>query len=396
MNSSSRPRKLRILQVHAALYLPYLLTRGFRQLGHKADSVYFGFRPPSSDLTWGCDYNLSGKWWAFPQHTAFLLYALAQYDIFHFWGQPYLIPALFSVFTKHLAFDLALLKKFGKKIVFQSDGCYKMIRPSVWKIKIDPQICHICQTTQGDTYGHCSNAHTIKLNTEMVKYADLRFGIGLNYDFEENAEYVFPPVDLELWNPGIKIPSKYVYAKRHPEAVLIYHGVGSHVIGNRGNIKGTVWIHETVKQLQAEGYNVELMHVERVPNKLVRFYQAQADIVVDQLVIGGGGQNAKECLALGKPVLTRMHPDQIRPYQKASAPFDPVPFIPTERENLKANLVRLIEDPGLRAEIGRLSAEFARNVLSPVASARRYVEHYQRLFAADHVRQSRSGQNTHA
>ncbi len=373
-------RKLRILQVHHALYVTRLLTQGFRQLGHKADNVYFDFGGKSADLTWGCDFNLSGRPRALPQHAAFLLYAIANYDVFHFWQKPYLIPACYSAFARHLPFDLALLHRLGKKIVFQSDGCYPMIRPSVWKTMIDPQICHTCQVTQGDTYGFCSNANTIKMNAAMERYADMRFGIGVNLDFEASASFAFWPVDLERWNPQLTIPREHLYPRQRNDALLVYHGVGSHVIGNRGNIKGTDWIRQTVQELQDEGYNLELMHVEGRSNSEIRFYQAQSDIVVDQLLLGGGGANARECLALGKPVLTRMHPQQEASFQAAAAPFEPPPFVPTDRHTLKTNLIRLIENPKLRAEIGEKSATFAREVLSPVATARRYVQHYETLW----------------
>jgi hypothetical protein len=373
-------KRLRVLHVHAALYVPNLLTRGLREIGHKAASVYFETGGPRQDLTWSSDYSLRSKWWAIPQQAAFLAYAIANFDVFHFWGQPYIIPPLYAVFTKHFPLDLALLKKFGKRIVFHSDGCFPMIRPSVWKTSIDPEICFVCQTTQGDTYGHCSNANTIRLNTAMEKYADLRFGMGMGYDFEARAEYAFTPVDLERWHPGLQVPPEYVYPRARPDSILIYHGVGSHVIGNRGNIKGTYWITAVVAELQSSGYPVEFMHIETVPNAVVRYYQAQADIVVDQLLIGGGGQSARECLAVGKPVLTRVHREQLEPFRKAAAPFPPPPFVATDKNNLKENLVRLIEDEPLRRRIGVESAEFARNVLAPAACARRFMEHYESLY----------------
>ncbi|MBW3573100.1 MAG: hypothetical protein KY467_18545 [Gemmatimonadetes bacterium] len=377
MTAVLRGRKLRVLNVHGALYVPYLLTQGLRKLGHRADTVYFEFRGPVRDLTWGCDYSLRSKWWALPQQAAFLAWAAARYDVFHFWAQPHLVPPLYNVLTKHYPLDLALLKKLGRKIVYQSDGCYTMIRPSVWKTQIDPEVCFVCQTTQGDTYGHCSNHNTIRLNAAMEKYADLRFGTGLGYDFEQGAAFEFFPVDTELWRPGLEIPPEHVYRRTRPGSVLVYHGVGSHVIGQRGNIKGTQWIRDTIAEMQESGYNVELMMVERVPNKMVRFYQAQADIVVDQLLLGGGGQNARECLAVGRPVLTRVHPEQWGAFDRSGGR---PPFVPTERHNLRENLVRLIEDEELRRDLGAASAEFARTVLSPEACAARYLAHYESLF----------------
>ena len=373
-------RKLRILQIHNALYVPYLLSRGFRRLGHAADSLYFDFGGASADLTWGADVNLSSSPQALPRQVAFFAWALTRYDVFHFWARPYLIPALYTLFARHLPLDLALLKKMGKRIGFQSDGCYPMVRPSVWKTEIDPQICHVCQTTQGETYGFCSNQNTIHLNAAMERYADIRFGTGLDLDFEKGAAYVFLPVDLELWKPDIPIPPEYRVARETSDTLLVFHGIGSHVIGNRGNIKGTSWVKEAVNDLRSEGHKLQLMHIERVPNKIVRFYQAQADIVVDQLLIGGGGQSARECLALGKPVLTRVHPQQHKSFETAAGRFGPVPYVETDVTNIKDNLRTLATNAALRAEIGERSLAFARNVLSPDAAAARYVELYEGLY----------------
>lgn len=366
--------------MHGALYVPFLLVRGLRELGHTADNVCFDFEGPTSDLTWGCDYSLRSSGKAILQQLMFFTFALAKYDVFHFWSSPYLVPPCYNLLKRHLPWDLAMIKRLGKRIIFHSDGCFPMIRPSVWKAQVDPMICHICQTTQGDTYGQCSNNNTIRLNEAMNRYADLRFGIGLGLDFEASAEFEFLPIDDTLWHDKLEIPAMYRFERKIPESILIFHSVASHGIGNRGNIKGTRWIEETVRALQNRGYKVELMSVERVPNKVVRFYQAQADIVVDQLVMGGGGANSRECLAVGKPVLTRMHEAQWEPYRKAALPYGLPPYIPTERENLEENLIRLVENEPLRRDIGRQSAEFAKQVLTPIACARRFAAHYEALF----------------
>jgi len=372
-------KKLRILHIHHALYIPHLIVKGLRNKGYKAHNVYYNFNGPSKDLTWACDFNLkSGYWGLFPQ-IAFFIKSLFNYDVFHFWGNPYMIEALFYGLYHPLFWDLALLKKFKKKIVFSSDGCFSMIKPTSWKKFVDRDICHICQTTQGDTYGFCSNRYVERRNKGMEKYADLRFGVGMGYDYEENAEFFFFPVDLDRWNTDIIIPKEKVYPRKYKDSILIYHGVGNHVIGNRGNIKGTQWIVDCIENMRQKGINVELMYIDGCPNNEVRFYQAQADIVVDQLLVGGGGQNSRECLALGKPVLTRIHSEQYEPQRKGAAPFDPPPYIPTDRNNLEENLLMLVEDEKMRKEYGRKSAEFARNVLSIDFCANRLLDFYSKL-----------------
>jgi hypothetical protein len=373
-------KKLRILHIHHALYVNHLLVRGLRELGYTSVNAYFNFQPgsPHANLTWGCDYNLKGTISGLLSQIAFLKKAIANYDIFHFWANPFLVPILFNRRFYHFPLDLWLIKNAGKKIVWQSDGCNTMILPSSWKTQTQPDICEVCHRTQGEHYRFCSDSYVNHLNRAMKKYADLTFGIGMDLDFEKNAEFSFFPVDSELWNPAISIPPEYVYPRKEPESVLVFHGLGLQGVPNRGNIKGTEWIKETISELRQEEYNIELMYVEAVPNKVVRFYQAQADIVVDQLLFPGGGQMSRECLALGKPVLTRVHPRQVRAYEQAAAPHDPPPYVPTDRENIRENLIRLIENPDLRYSIGKKSAEFAENVLSPRSCAQRYVDLYMK------------------
>jgi len=378
----SKFRKLRILHIHHSLYLTNLIVRGMRQQGYDAANVYFNFIPDSTEanLTWGSDYNLKSNISGLPQQASFFIHAIKNFDIFHFWASPFLISKLYNNSCYHIPIDLWLLKKYGKKIIWQSGGCNTMILPSTWSKEIDPEICDTCQTTQGEYYGYCSDRYVNHHNQKMKKYADLRFGTGMNLDYEKDSGFVFPPVDLDLWNPDISIPQKYVYERSNPNSLLIFHGLGLQGVPSRGNIKGTIWIKETIDELRSEGYNIELMYVESVPNQIVRFYQAQADIVIDQLLVPGGGQLSRECLALGKPVLTRVHPNQIETYKKTSFPNDPPPYIPTDRKNLKNNLIKIIESANLRESIGKKSVEFARNMLSPQISAKKYIEYYQTLF----------------
>jgi glycosyltransferase involved in cell wall biosynthesis len=376
-------RPLRVLHVHHALYIPTLVAHGMRALGAVADTLHFDPTSRSRDLTWSSDYELPSSWRSLPRQLLFMYRAARRYDVFHFWARPYLVPATYSVLQAHKALDLAFLRRRGRKIVYQSDGCYIMVKPSTWKREVDPQVCFVCQTTQGETYGFCSNANTDRLSSVMSGAADLIVGTGMDLDYEQGAAYVFSPVDLTRWYPRLEVPAEYRYTREDPDAVLVYHGVGSHVIGTRGNIKGTAWIREAVAELRAEGIKVELMHVENIPNAAVRFFQVQADVVVDQLLVGGGGQNARECLALGKPVLTRVFGRQHAAMDPAAAPFPRAPFVETDVERLRIDLRRFVLDAELRARTGAASAAFARAVLSPEAAARRYLGLYQGTFATD-------------
>lgn len=102
-------------------------------------------------------------------------------------------------------------------------------------------------------------------------------------------------VDLESWKPGpTRTPS---------ENLLVVHAP------NHRTIKGTGYLEEAVKKLQAEGLPVELQILERVSREEVKTALARADLVVDQLVIGWYGLFALEAMALGIPVVVYLRED---------------------------------------------------------------------------------------
>lgn len=70
--------------------------------------------------------------------------------------------------------------------------------------------------------------------------------------------------------------------------------------------KGTAYIEEAVEQLKKEGYNFDYVRIENKPRSEALKIYNDADIIVDQLLLPGGGKLAHEGLALGKVVLTCM------------------------------------------------------------------------------------------
>ena len=111
---------------------------------------------------------------------------------------------------------------------------------------------------------------------------------------------------------------------------------------------------KAVEDLKREGYEIELDLVRNLPHQEALKHYRQADIVVDQLLVGWYGVFAIECMALGKPVCVYIQRE---------------PEVPTCRplchwsqhhpSNLKEDLRKLIEDPALRKQIGKTARLFA-------------------------------------
>lgn len=104
-----------------------------------------------------------------------------------------------------------------------------------------------------------------------------------------------------------------------------------HCPSNRA-IKGTEHIIQAAEEIQAEGYELSLIVLERMPHECVLRAIGRADVVIDQLLIGWYGMAAIEAWALHKPVICHIRPDL--PAAPA-CPADPSTIKDAMREMLK-------------------------------------------------------------
>jgi glycosyltransferase involved in cell wall biosynthesis len=122
------------------------------------------------------------------------------------------------------------------------------------------------------------------------------------------------------------------------------------------------------------------MFFHNVPNIELRYYQVQADIVVDMLTFGWFGANVREALMLGKPVVCYIRPEfaeQVR--EELPEYIDELPVVSATPETVESVLKELVQDPHRRRELGRRSREFALKWHSAEAGARRMDQIYSSL-----------------
>lgn len=183
--------------------------------------------------------------------------------------------------------DLPLLQRVGKGIAvtFQGD---------------DARQGDYCRThfpitavseVEAGYYSPATDAHKRYRITKIAQYADRIYA--LNPDLL----HVLPPqtqfmayanVDPREWQPVINSASDL-------PVVL-------HAPSHRG-VKGTRFILEAVRQLEAEGVPFKFVLVEGLANAEAKKLYQQADLLIDQLLIGWYGGLAVELMALGKPVI---------------------------------------------------------------------------------------------
>ncbi len=125
---------------------------------------------------------------------------------------------------------------------------------------------------------------------------------------------------------------------------------------NHRNIKGTEYLEAAVSELREEGLAIDLELLQGRPNDEIREAMAASDIVADQFLLPGYAMAAVEAMASGRPVMENM--GALPPELQATEAYERCPAVDTNPGTVKDELRRLIENPGLRRELGRLGREY--------------------------------------
>lgn len=350
--TSARPR---ILHVHIALYQPALLVRGLRELGYRADCVMVDGGKAGGWLShldvW--DYDLRWDRTNVPSSLvrlgAFLAGALHRYDVFHFHSLPTFLPIRPTRFPAYLGLDARLLRAAGKRLVVSRWGCRDGRLRSNYVNTTPYRSCVPCQV--GTFHRTCSDAWTRALGELARRWFDLVLVNEPDFeDYNEGAVFLDGAVDTEAWRPDLALPERLRLPAAPPGTVRVFHSVGNSVL--RGDFKGTSFVLAAVERLRAEGHRLELLSFDRVPNRDLKFYQLQADVVVDQLYYGHYGSMAREAMALGKPVIGFVRQD-------FRTRLPGLPIVDARLDTVADRLRELVVSPERRAELGRQGRAFA-------------------------------------
>jgi hypothetical protein len=385
----------RVLFTGPSYYNTWYLSRALRELGWQADVLNADDHPESQHLYHGEDFRLSstdGNRSEVRRHFAFYRWALRRYDLFHF-SNAHTIQ--FSpLFRQWVAkrfrpgAEIRFLKRLGKKVVYSSNGCLDGVSQSSFASWGDRPVCLDCPWRERPEI--CSDERNIEWGEFRNSVADYIVLIGGNrIDFNDDPHCHEVPefycLDQRLWNPELMIPTNY----RLPipdSSVKIYHAVGNYesrtAAESTRNLKSTHIYLPVIDRLKERGLDVELIFFHNVPNKELRYYQVQADIVVDMLTFGMFGANVREAMMLGKPVVCYLRPEWMEQMRREVPGYvDELPVVNATPDTVEEVLADLVRNPEKRREIGRRSREFAVKWHSAEAAGRRFDSIYRNLLA---------------
>jgi glycosyltransferase involved in cell wall biosynthesis len=382
-----------VLFAGQAYYNAWYLSRELRELGWQADVLNWDLNRSSDLFYHGQDFRLEGYdgRLTLARHLAFYCLALSTYDIFHFSNAQGIrfSDRLHDYFAERFGpgAEIRLLKRLGKKIVYSNNGSLDGVAQSSIQ-RWEPSPCTDCQWR--DRPDVCSDERNLawgRFRNSLADYQVNLGGIRLDYNGDPSVHEVpeFYCLDSDVWRPDLTIPPEL----RLPipdDTVKIYHAVGNYEsrteVGSRRNDKSTHIYFPLIERLKSEGHDVELLFFTNVPNRDLRYYQAQADIVVSMLSYGFFGATEREAMMLGKPVVCYLRPEWLE-QMRAEIPdyVDEVPVVSATPETVHDVLVDLIEDRDKRERIGAAGRRFAAKWHSADAAARRFDSIYRGLLA---------------
>ena len=305
---------------HISHYIKYFRTNNYDVLGLNYVPSY---------LNYNCDFSQALSLLSPDQiQLHYLLNAIDlinDYDVFHFVFNQTLLPG---------NLDLILLKKLGKKVFMHNLGSEIRI-PDIAR-KHHPYWRH------AEDYLGMLNGLQIEKNIQglsswidncIVNDYEMRSYIEKYY---KNVFMLPLPIDLSHY--------QFTPQKRSDTIHIV------HAPTNR-SVKGSVFFENAIKAL-SQKYPIRYTRIENLPHEEAMKYYKEADIVLDELIIGTYGSLTIECLAMGRCVATFIHPGFKTPHA------DEIPVWSVNVDNLMERLEMLINSYELRCSLSLKGREY--------------------------------------
>lgn len=309
---------------------------------------------------------------------------ISRFRMVHFYGRGYMtffsnLADTVPNFTM-LSMDFLRLRQAGIKIGYSISGCLDGVAQS--SVNRWSGACQRCVWQDDATI--CSDLGNLAWGHKVVTFCDLIATEGfpaLDYQGCEKAyrEPLTTALDPDFWRPDLEVPER-LRVQRAPGELIVYHSVGNFSMRSREgrNIKGTGAVIAATERLRAEGMNVRLEFVTDVPSADVRFVQAQADVIVDQLNHGRYGATAREGMMLGRPTICYINRDE-PPGADRLESIESCPLVSANEQTIYNVLRDLLSNEAKRRSIGVASRAFAMKWHSADACAERFEMVYDRL-----------------
>jgi len=351
-----------ILFVNPAYHYSFVLRDELRRLGWRADVYKNRYYPEL--LLYADDALTDEGLTSTLKRALFFFKLLVRYQYFVVYGDAEVFPIsrdpgsrLVRWLTRRFKSpEMHLLTLLGRKILFFPNGCHQEVLKRDFAKHEGGRVCancvmpeSVCNDKDNQAVFDLVNAyHSLVIaNTPMVSVS-----------LPQKRQIRFVSLDLEKYGPKLQVGERHRLSSSGRLKILHSFVEEGRQLGDK-NIKGSPYVRAALDRLKREGFPVEYFYLSKIPSREMRYYQAQADIVVDQLVYGWWGSTAIECMGLGKPVVCYLNEGLKSKFFDAFPEYEGLPIIEATTDNIYEVLKRLVEDPAYRIRKGDESRQFA-------------------------------------
>jgi hypothetical protein len=344
--------------------LPSHSVRGLRQAGVEASSLMLsnapvqsaqGLKVISPQTNHSIDRRMA-KWKWFVQ---FLTESIRTDVIHWYYGRPVMMGGL----------DLAWIAALHKPALVEWMG--SDIRNPEIEFADNPYYAQVYQAG----YEYASTEGQDNSRRAQARFARASFAFGADQGL---FQYILKDIRPALhWIPRRIILEDYepAYPSLNRTTPLVLHSPTAPVA------KGTSAVLRAVEMVQSM-HPFEFRLVQGMPHNQAMKLMGQADIILDQFVLGDYGMATLEALAYGKPVVCYIKKSLADLYGPE------LPVVNATQETLAQTLLSLLENASQRYELGRLGRAYVQQHADMKVIAPRMVEVYQYLLSksgATHV-----------
>jgi glycosyltransferase involved in cell wall biosynthesis len=317
------------------------LKKGFNELGIDAD--YYSITPHMFSYKTDKIIKYSPSPVVRKLQKFFLMLKMAlRYDYFIFDSEGTLLPDFK---------DVRLFKKFGKKCVVVFTGCDVRMPEHVAGFKWN---CCL----------ECNDAYKVHVGCFLETKPAKTKKIEANFDLIVCPEEAAGDLSKKYFNILFPVDANK-FTVTPPETqkrkLRILHAPSSEVY------KGTHHIIPVIESLKQK-YDFDFKKIQEVSiDELYKEVQ-QADLLIDQMLVGFYGVLSTEAMAMGKPVICYIRPDI---WEKIK---DDCPVINADPDTLEQTLENILKNPEMLKEIGIKSRKYVEKYHDAKVIAKQYLE----------------------
>ncbi|MCL6415803.1 glycosyltransferase [Aestuariirhabdus sp. Z084] len=284
-------------------------------------------------------------------------YAVNKFDVYNFYFSSTLLP--FSL-------DLPILRMLGKKVVMIYCGSEVRLveversRNEFWSI-IEPELKSTLDDVVYDKYK----------KIRMIWQGFWCHKLLAPRNLYDHVVGFVPKKKIvsDLWVHNLSSYRNPVSVGSDKEGSLlrIVH------IPSSPRVKGTHYFRSAVAELKSEGYCFDYKEVTNVSHFEAMSQLAEADIVLDQLLIGGFGSLSVEAMSYGKPVVCYLI-DSVKSQHYADCPI-----VNANIFSVKDRIKELIVNDKLRMDLGKKGKAYSDKYFNFVQINESMLSLYQEL-----------------